>query len=113
MTEAGVSARRARRDTTTVITVYKDPNCGCCMKWIEHLSKSGFVVMPKDMTKMDEVKSTMRVPKELQSCHTGVVDKYVIEGHVPADVIKKFLAEKPTDLGLAVPGMPSGSPGME
>jgi len=65
------------------------------------------------MTNMDEVKSNMRVPKQLQSCHTGVVDKYVIEGHVPADVIKKFLAEKPTDLGLAVPGMPSGSPGME
>jgi hypothetical protein len=97
----------------SVITVYKDPNCGCCMKWIEHLNKSGFVVMPKDMLKMDEVKSSMGVPKELQSCHTGIVDKYVIEGHVPADVIKKFLAEKPADKGLAVPGMPSGSPGME
>ena len=97
----------------SVITVYKDPNCGCFMKWIEHLIKAGFVVMPKDMSNMDEVKSNMRVPKELQSCHTGVVDKYVIEGHVPADVVKKFLAEKPKDLGLAVPGMPMGSPGME
>jgi hypothetical protein len=112
---AVVVSRRALLAETpaSVITVYKDPNCGCCMKWIEHLSKAGFVVMPKDMTNMDEVKSNMRVPKQLQSCHTGVVDKYVIEGHVPADVIKKFLAEKPTDLGLAVPGMPSGSPGME
>ena len=109
-----VSGRAVFAETPpSVITVYKDPNCGCCMKWIEHLSKAGFVVMPKDSSNMDEIKSTMRVPKDLQSCHTGVVDKYVVEGHVPADVIKKFLAEKPKDLGLAVPGMPSGSPGME
>jgi hypothetical protein len=109
-----VSRRSLLAETpASVITVYKDPNCGCCMKWIEHLNKSGFVVMPKDMLKMDEVKANMGVPKELQSCHTGIVDKYVIEGHVPADVIKKFLAEKPADKGLAVPGMPAGSPGME
>ena len=97
----------------SVITVYKDPNCGCCSKWIEHMSKSGFVVTARDVTSMDEIKKTMRVPAELQSCHTSVVDKYVIEGHVPADLVKKFLAEKSTALGLAVGGMPMGSPGME
>lgn len=96
-----------------VITVYKDPSCGCCVKWIEHLSKNGFVAMPVDVKNMDDVKKKMRVPEKLQSCHTAMVDHYVIEGHVPADVIKKALAEKPDFAGLAVPGMPMGSPGME
>lgn len=97
----------------SVMTVYKDPNCGCCSKWIEHMSKNGFVITVRDVSSMDEIKKTMRVPAALQSCHTGVIDRYVIEGHVPADVVKKFLAAKPAALGLAVPGMPSGSPGME
>jgi len=97
----------------SVITVYKDPGCDCCVKWAKHLSASGFVVMPNDVQNMDEIKRTMNVPAALRSCHTAVVDRYVIEGHVPADVIKKFLAEKPSALGLAVPGMPIGSPGME
>jgi hypothetical protein len=112
---AVVAARRQLFAETppSVLTVYKDPNCGCCVKWIEHMSKSGFVVTVKDVSNMDEIKQTMRVPGELQSCHTGIVDKYVIEGHVPGDVVKKFLAEKPAALGLAVGGMPMGSPGME
>lgn len=97
----------------SVLTVYKDPNCGCCQKWVEHMSKAGFVLQVRDVKNMDEVKDMMRVPKELQSCHTGVVDKYVIEGHVPADVVKKFLAEKSSMQGIAVGGMPAGSPGME
>ena len=97
----------------SVITVYKDPGCDCCVKWAKHLSANGFVVMPNDVQNMNEIKRTMNVPKGLESCHTAVVDRYVIEGHVPADVIKKFLAEKSSVLGLAVPGMPIGSPGME
>jgi hypothetical protein len=97
----------------SVMTVYKDPNCGCCSKWIEHMSKNGFVITVRDVSSMDEIKKTMRVPAALQSCHTGVIDRYVIEGHVPADVVKKFIAAKPAAIGLAVPGMPSGSPGME
>ena len=83
------------------------------MKWVKHLSANGFVVSPHDVQNMDEIKRTMNVPNAVRSCHTAVVDRYVIEGHVPADVIKKFLAEKPSALGLAVPGMPIGSPGME
>jgi len=113
---AAVVAARPRLFAETppsVITVYKDPTCGCCVKWVEHMSKSGFVVTVKDVSNMDEIKQTMHVPAELQSCHTAIVDKYVIEGHVPADVVKKFLAEKPAALGLAVGGMPMGSPGME
>ena len=73
------------------------------MKWVKHLSANGFVVYAHDVQNMDEIKRTMNVPKALESCHTAVVDRYVIEGHVPADVIKKFLAEKPSALGLAVP----------
>jgi hypothetical protein len=97
----------------SVITVYKDPGCECCARWVKHLSANGFVVSVHDVLNMNEIKRTMNVPPSLESCHTAVVDKYVVEGHVPADVIKKFLAEKPAMLGLAVPGMPTGSPGME
>jgi hypothetical protein len=105
----GLFAERA----PSVITVYKDAGCECCAKWVKHLSANGFVVSPRDVSNIDEIKRTMNVPASLQSCHTAVVDRYVIEGHVPADVIKKFLAEKSSSLGLAVPGMPIGSPGME
>jgi hypothetical protein len=97
----------------SVMTVYKDAGCMCCAKWVEHLSKNGFVVTVRDVKDMDEIKKTMGVPAAMQSCHTGVIDKYVVEGHVPAASIKKFLAAKPAALGLAAPGMPSGSPGME
>ena len=96
-----------------VITVYKDPNCGCCAKWVKHLSSSGFVTMVHDSSDMDGIKTNMRVPTDLQSCHTAVVERYVIEGHVPAADIKKLLASKEAIQGLAAPGMPMGSPGME
>src|SRR4029077_9604987 len=110
-TAALLSGRRLLAGTPpSVITVYKDPGCECCVKWIKHLSSNGFVVTSRDVLKMDEIKRTMNVPAALQSCHTPVVDRYVVEGHVPADVLKKFLAEKPAAAGLAVPGMPTGSP---
>ena len=96
-----------------VITVYKDPGCECCAKWVKHLTANGFVANVHDSSNMDEVKKSMRVPEALQSCHTAVVDRYVIEGHVPAGVIKKLLASKEQLQGLAAPGMPMGSPGME
>jgi len=96
-----------------VITVYKDPGCECCVRWVKHLSANGFVVSTRDVKNMDEIKRTMNVPAALQSCHTAVVGAYVVEGHVPANLIKKFLTEKPASLGLAVPGMPTGTPGME
>jgi hypothetical protein len=106
-------AERAGAAPPPVIVVYKDASCQCCAKWVKHLSANGFVVTVHDMLNMDEIKRTMNVPAKLQSCHTAVVDKYVIEGHVPASTIKKFLAEKPASIGLAAPGMPMGSPGME
>src|SRR5687768_12736546 len=96
-----------------VITVYRDPNCGCCSKWIEHLIKHGFRVKDNKSDEMSEVKRGLGVPDSMESCHTGVVNGYVIEGHVPAADIKRLLKEKPKVAGLAVPGMPMGSPGME
>ncbi len=96
-----------------VITVYKDPSCGCCKSWIEHLIKHGYRVDAKDSRDMPEIKRTLGVPDGLTACHTAMVNGYLIEGHVPAADIDRLLAQKPKVAGLAVPGMPMGSPGME
>ena len=95
------------------ITVYKDANCGCCKNWIEHLIKHGYRVDAKDSNEMTEIKLSLGVPEALTSCHTAVVNGYLIEGHVPAADIARLLKTKPKVAGLAVPGMPMGSPGME
>jgi hypothetical protein len=95
------------------ITVYKDPNCGCCRNWIAHLIKNGYRVDAKDTPDMDQIKTTLGVPTALHSCHTAIVAGYLIEGHVPAADIDRLLATKRKVKGLAVPGMPMGSPGME
>jgi hypothetical protein len=96
-----------------VITVYKDPSCGCCKNWIAHLIKHGYRVDAKDSPNMAEIKRTLGVPTGLTACHTAMVNGYLIEGHVPAADIDRLLAQKPKIAGLAVPGMPAGSPGME
>ncbi len=96
-----------------VITVYKSPTCGCCKQWVSHVEKAGFRVDVKDMDDMATVKADAGVPASVQSCHTAIVDGYAIEGHVPADVIQRLLKERPKIAGIAVPGMPVGSPGME
>jgi len=103
----------ARAETPFAIKVWKDPNCGCCTGWVEHLGRNGFVVTVIDTAAMQEVKVHLGVPSELASCHTAEVGGYVIEGHVPAHAIKRLIAEKSPGRGLAVPGMPIGSPGME
>lgn len=95
------------------ITVYKNANCGCCGKWAQHLRDNGFSVDEKPMRSMAGVKQAYGITPKLKSCHTGIVNGYVIEGHVPAKDIKRLLSEKPDVKGLAVPGMPIGSPGME
>jgi hypothetical protein len=95
------------------ITVYKDPNCGCCKAWIAHLEKAGYTVDAKDSPNMAEIKASLGVPAVLTSCHTAVVNGYLIEGHVSPEEIDRLLAQKPTIAGLAVPGMPMGSPGMD
>lgn len=96
-----------------VITVHKDPNCDCCTGWVRHLQKAGFTVTVAETPDLDEVKKRLRVPTDLAACHTAQIAGYVIEGHVPAVALQRFLKEKPSALGLAVPGMPIGSPGME
>lgn len=95
------------------VTVYKTPTCGCCAKWVEHLQKAGFAPKVQDLPNLSAVKLSTGVPRGLESCHTAVVGGYAVEGHVPADVIHKMLKEKPAIVGIAVPGMPMGSPGME
>ena len=96
-----------------LVTVYKSPTCGCCSLWVTHLKDAGFPVKAEDVPDVAPIKDKHGVPKSLASCHTALVDGYVIEGHVPADLIDRLLAERPPVVGLAVPGMPLGSPGME
>ena len=93
--------------------VYKSPSCGCCGKWIEHLKKAGFKVESHDVTDVSGTRAKLGMPHKYGSCHTAKVGNYVLEGHVPAADIKRLLKEKPKALGIAVPGMPAGSPGMD
>ncbi len=96
------------------VVVHKDPGCGCCAKWVTLLRENGFEVEEKNTTSLAAIKERLGVAKGLQSCHTAEVGGYLIEGHVPIDLVKRVLTEKPADIaGLAVPGMPIGSPGME
>ena len=95
------------------MTVYKSPTCGCCSKWITHMEENGFKVKAVDIIEMNVVKEKYGIKKNLASCHTGIIDGYFIEGHVPAVDVKRLLAEKSDSKGLTVPGMPIGSPGME
>lgn len=96
-----------------LIEVWKSPTCSCCSKWITHLKDNGFDVAVHNESAMNPLKTKLGVPQNLASCHTGVVDGYIIEGHVPAADIHRLLLKKPAGKGLAVPGMPIGSPGME
>ncbi len=95
------------------ISVLRDPGCGCCLNWVAHLQKAGFKVSIAESPEMEAVKDRRGVPKAARSCHTGVIDGYVIEGHVPAADIRQLLKDRPAIVGLAVPGVPLGSPGME
>jgi len=106
----------AELDTTTpLLTVYKDANCGCCEKWLTHISERGFSVNAHNIDNLYEFKQSKGIPTSMQSCHTAVSSQgYVFEGHIPAKFISRFLATPPKDaLGLSVPAMPVGSPGME
>ena len=96
-----------------VVTVHKDPNCGCCSGWVRHLQAAGFTVNAVETADLDAVKTRLGVPADLAACHTAQVAGYIVEGHVPALALERFLAEKPNAAGLAVAGRPVGSPGME
>ena len=97
------------------MNVYKSASCGCCKLWIRHIEKAGFSVRAQDLAagQLARLKADAKLAPDLQSCHTAKIDGYIIEGHVPATDIHRLLAEKPDAIGLTVPGMPLGSPGME
>ena len=109
-TLGGISTAVAADDE---VVMYKDPNCGCCGKWAEHMRTHGFKVKEVATTQMGQVKGEAGVPQALGSCHTAKVGGYVVEGHVPAADVRRMLTEKPAIRGLSAPGMPLGSPGME
>ncbi|MFN2397775.1 MAG: DUF411 domain-containing protein [Gemmatimonadaceae bacterium] len=108
-----LSAPAVASGDTFAMTVYKSPTCGCCTKWVEHLGKNGFRVTAIDREDMESIKKQHGVGDIVASCHTAIVEGYVVEGHVPAADVYRLLRERPAIAGLAVPGMPMGSPGME
>lgn len=114
-TQGGNVSANPRRsgDSAQVVTVYKSPTCTCCTAWVDHVRRSGFTVIAIDTTDLDAVKRRHGVAPEHAACHTAIVGGYVVEGHAPASDIRRLLAERPAIRGLAVPGMPMGSPGME
>ena len=97
----------------SLITVWKNPSCGCCKEWVTHLKKSGFEVVTNDIPDTAPIRQKLGLPAKFGSCHTAQLGAYVLEGHVPAQEIQRLMREKPKAVGLAVPGMPVGSPGME
>ena len=97
----------------SMILVHKDPNCGCCTGWVRHLKDAGFAVKVEETANLQVVRKRLGVPSDLAACHTAEIAGYVIEGHVPALALRQLLEKRPAAVGLAVPGMPTGSPGME
>ena len=93
--------------------VYKTPSCGCCNLWVDHMREAGFEVDARNLNDLIPVKIDAGVPPRMSSCHTALIDGYVVEGHIPAEHVKRLLEERPDVIGIAVPGMPIGSPGME
>ena len=100
-------------NTLPQVEVFKNPDCGCCGAWVDHLKAAGFPVKVNEVPDTGAVRRQHGIPEQFGSCHTGVVAGYALEGHVPAEDIKRLLAKKPVAAGLSVPGMPVGSPGME
>jgi hypothetical protein len=109
---SGASAQR-QAPQGPLVQVYKTPTCGCCANWVKHLQDNGFATRVVDLEDLTAIKTGNQVPRAAQSCHTATVGGYVLEGHVPAADVKRLLKDRPAVLGLAVPGMPIGSPGME
>ena len=110
---AGIKAETIEAVKPVDIVVYRSPTCNCCGKWLEHLKKNNFNVKDIVTNDVQAIKKKYGVSEEMASCHTAIADGYVIEGHVPASDIMKLLKTKPKIVGISVPGMPSGTPGME
>lgn len=108
-----VSAMQGRGDERPEIEVFKKPSCGCCRPWIKYMESEGFRIKVNDVPDVHPLKRERGIPKALGSCHTALIDGYVLEGHVSADDVRRLLGERPPIVGLVVPGMPKGAPGME
>lgn len=107
-----VAAMPAAWAETGAITVYKSPSCGCCGEWVDYMRDNGFAVTVREMDDVEPIKDFLRIHDDLRSCHTATLDGYVLEGHVTLAAIRKLVAERPPVRGIALPGMPEGSPGM-
>jgi len=110
---ASKNVAEAQATLASEITVFRSPTCGCCGEWIEHIESAGYQVTDEITEDMTAIKQQYGVPENMASCHTAVIGDYIIEGHVPAEDVQRLLTEKPDVTGIAVPGMPVGSPGME
>jgi len=110
---AALGSTHVWAQSSVAVEVFKSPHCGCCGKWVEHLRQNGFEVKTHDVDDVSAARKKLGMPDRLGSCHTAKVGGYVVEGHIPAADIQRLLKEKPKALGLAVPSMPPGSPGME
>jgi hypothetical protein len=110
---SAAAAQKSARPAAQPITVYRTATCGCCGKWVDHLKAAGFAPTVQIVESTNTVEARKRVPEQIRTCHTATLEGYVVEGHVPPDVIHKLLREKPRVEGIGVPGMPAGSPGME
>jgi hypothetical protein len=108
-----MTATATKVEVYTEVEVYRSASCGCCKKWVKHLEANGFKVKSHDVDDLKVYKTRFGVPESLGACHTAKVDGYIVEGHVPAGDIKRLLKERPNVKGIAVRGMPAGSPGME
>jgi hypothetical protein len=113
MSTVPAAERSAAPADLPVVHVYKSPTCGCCADWVTHIEAAGFKTEVQDMPDVTPIKQRAGLPQDLGSCHTALVGDYVVEGHVPASTMLRLLTEKPAIAGIAVPGMPMGSPGME
>jgi hypothetical protein len=114
LAHTGPSAQQKPGAPKPVLSVFKTAACGCCTLWVDHMRANGFEVRVQDVEDLTETKNRLGVPRHLASCHTAQAGRYVIEGHIPADTVRRLLKERPqTVIGIAVPGMPAGSPGME
>lgn len=110
---AGLIACSTAEQAPRLVRVYRSPTCGCCGDWVTHLRQNGFEVEVQEIDDLEPIALRLGVPERLRSCHTGEIGGYFVEGHVPAADIQRLLAERPNALGITVPGMPIGSPGME
>jgi len=109
----GIVGAQQQRPSGLLVEVFKTPTCGCCSQWVEHMRANGFTMRTNDLNDLTDIKKARGVPDRVQSCHTAVVNGYVVEGHVPAADVHRLLKERPPIAGIAVGGMPVGSPGME